>query len=148
MPCSRLAIAALVLILPTACARRTGATDSPDAGGGAASSSEPALRLSTTPPEPKAKDKDDKPKWNVEEPTGPSKKVAIDTDEGTWMSLDVTPDGNTIVFDLLGDLYTMPIAGGEAKPLTEGIAWDMQPRVSPDGKLVAFTSDRDGADTI
>jgi len=148
MPCSRLAIAALVLILPTACARRTGATDSPDAGGGAASSSEPALRLSTTPPEPKAKDKDDKPKWNVEEPTGPSKKVAIDTDEGTWMSLDVTPDGNTIVFDLLGDLYTMPIAGGEAKPLTEGIAWDMQPRVSPDGKLVAFTSDRDGADNI
>ena len=64
------------------------------------------------------------------------------------MSLDVSPDGKEIVFDLLGDLYTMPIAGGEAKALTSGIAWDMQPRYSPDGKWIAFTCDRAGGDNI
>ena len=64
------------------------------------------------------------------------------------MSLDVSPDGKEIVFDLLGDLYTMPIGGGEAKALTSGIAWDMQPRYSPDGKWIAFTSDRSGGDNI
>jgi Tol biopolymer transport system component len=64
------------------------------------------------------------------------------------MSLDVSPDGAEIVFDLLGDLYTLPIAGGEARSLTSGIPWDMQPRYSPDGKSIAFTSDRSGGDNI
>ena len=74
--------------------------------------------------------------------------VSIDVTEGTWMSLDVSPDGKEIVFDLLGDIYTMPIGGGEARALTSGIAWDMQPRYSPDGKWIAFTSDRSGGDNI
>ncbi|MFM9956481.1 MAG: amidohydrolase family protein [Phycisphaerales bacterium] len=86
----------------------------------------------------------DKPAWNVDDPQGLTTaiEVPIDVDEGTWMNLDVSPDGTTIVFDLLGDLYTMPIGGGDAQSITSGLAWDMQPRFSPDGKRIAFTSDR------
>lgn len=54
------------------------------------------------------------------------------------------PDGRTIVFDLLGDVYTMPAAGGRATRIAGGATFDMQPRFSPDGKRIAFTSDRDG----
>ncbi len=68
--------------------------------------------------------------------------------EGTWISLDVSPDGQTIVFDLLGDLYTLPVAGGEASPLLVGMAYETQPRFSPDGESVAFVSDRSGGDNL
>ncbi len=68
--------------------------------------------------------------------------------EGTWISLDVSPDGQTIVFDLLGDLYTMPITGGTASPLLTGMAFDAQPRFSPDGESIAFVSDRSGGDNL
>jgi imidazolonepropionase-like amidohydrolase/Tol biopolymer transport system component len=70
--------------------------------------------------------------------------VAFETSEGTWMNLDVSPDGRTIVFDLLGDVYTMPIEGGRATCILGGGAFEMQPRFSPDGSRIAFTSDRDG----
>ena len=81
-------------------------------------------------------------------PLKPTRAFSLDTDEGTWISVDVSPDGETIVFDLLGDLYTLPFAGGDASPLTSGLAWDGQPRYSPDGERVVFVSDRDGAENL
>jgi imidazolonepropionase-like amidohydrolase/Tol biopolymer transport system component len=95
---------------------------------------------------PSEKKKDEK--WDVSKPPGPRHDVPIDVTEGTWLNLDVSPDGKEIAFDLLGDIYTIPIGGGEAKAITSGIAWDMQPRYSPNGKWIAFTSDRAGGDNI
>ncbi|WP_353538005.1 amidohydrolase family protein [Colwellia sp. KU-HH00111] len=88
------------------------------------------------------------PTWSVNAPQGVFKEVNIDVTSGTWMSVDVSPDGNTLVFDFLGDIYLMDIDGGEAKPLMTDIAWQMQPRFSPDGKHIAFTSDQDGGDNL
>lgn len=87
-------------------------------------------------------------KWNVGQFRGPSQEVPIQTDEGTWMNLDVSPDGKEIVFDLLGDIYIMPIQGGAATKISGGIPFEFQPRFSPDGQWVAFTSDAGGGDNI
>ena len=81
-------------------------------------------------------------KWDVNGPLGPSATLELTTDEGTWMNLDVHPDGDKIIFDLLGDLYVVSIDGGKATRLTDGAAMDLQARFSPDGSQVLFTSDR------
>ena len=91
---------------------------------------------------------DENEEWDVQDPPGPANTVELDVEEGTWMNLDVSPDGEEIAFDLLGDIYIMPREGGEAEPLTSGMAWNMQPRFSPDGERIAFTSDREGGDNI
>lgn len=91
---------------------------------------------------------DAKKKWDVNAPAGTGSTVNIDTRTGTWMSVDVSPDGKQIVFDLLGDLYLLPIEGGEAKALTHSIAWEMQARFSPDGKQLTYMSDAGGGDNI
>lgn len=81
-------------------------------------------------------------------PLKAERTLKFNTKEGTWLSLDVSPDGKTIIFDMMGDIYTMPFSGGKATRITEGMAYDTQPRFSPDGKSIVFTSDRSGNDNI
>jgi Tol biopolymer transport system component len=89
--------------------------------------------------------KDAKPKGL---PLKPDRTIEFTADEGTWVSLDVSPDGKTILFELLGDLYAVPIEGGAARAVTTGPAFDSQPRYAPDGKSIAFVSDRGGAENL
>lgn len=95
-----------------------------------------------------AQDADEAPEWDVSNPPLPTRPVTIDVTEGTWMNVDVSPNGQTIAFDLLGDIYTMPITGGTPTRIASGLAWEVQPRFSPDGARIAFTSDRGGGDNI
>ena len=81
-------------------------------------------------------------------PLIPTRTLDFTTDEGSWISLDLSPDGGTIVFELLGDLYTLPAAGGSAARITSGQGYDMQPRYSTDGAEVVFVSDRDGSENM
>jgi Tol biopolymer transport system component/imidazolonepropionase-like amidohydrolase len=74
--------------------------------------------------------------------------IDFSTDEVTWASLDVSPDGRTILFEVLGDLYTLPIDGGTATRIMGGLSFESQPTYSPDGKLIAFLTDRTGVENL
>ncbi len=84
--------------------------------------------------------------WDVTRPRGRTREIDFTTDEGTWMSVDLSPDGRWIVFDLLGHIYRVASSGGLAESLTQssGIAVNYHPRISPDGTEIAFISDRGG----
>ena len=86
--------------------------------------------------------------WSVLEPPGDWQTISIDTRTVTWADVDVSPDGQTLIFHTLGDIYRVSIEGGEAEALTDDIAWNFQPRFSPDGRHIAFISDRGGAENI
>ncbi len=104
-----------------------------------------ASKVQAAPPEvaPKAE------KWDVNAPAGlVTREIGIKVDSGTWMNIDVSRDGRLIAFDLLGDIYVMPIAGGKPVRIAEGLAYDQQPRFSPDGRRIVFVSDRGGGDNI
>jgi Tol biopolymer transport system component/imidazolonepropionase-like amidohydrolase len=90
-------------------------------------------------------------RWDVTAPFGPTRTITIDTDEATWVNVTVSPDGRTILFDVLGDIYAMPITGtgtAVATPVASGAAFDMQPRFSPDGRWVAYISDAGGGHNV
>ena len=81
-------------------------------------------------------------------PLEPTREIRFTTSEGSWISVDISPDGATLVFDLLGDLYTLPVDGGTATPLLTGPAFESQPRFSPDGSEIVFVSDRSGGQNL
>lgn len=95
------------------------------------------------------KDSDNKDEESKEGlPLKPDRHLKFEATEGSWMSLDISPNGKTIVFDLLGDLYTMPVTGGEATRITSGMEMDMQPRFSPDGKKIVYVTDKSGSENL
>jgi Tol biopolymer transport system component len=106
------------------------------------------LSLLVVAPAIAEEEKKDEKKWDVNAPQGEFETVTIDTTETTWSNVDVSPDGNTLLFDMLGDIYSVPIEGGTSTPITSGIAWSYQPRYSPDGTQIAFISDREGGDNL
>ena len=74
--------------------------------------------------------------------------LSFEATEGTLISVDVSPNGKTIAFDLLGHIYLMPSNGGKAEAITKGSSWNMFPRFSPNGEKILFTSDRGGSDDL
>jgi Tol biopolymer transport system component len=77
-------------------------------------------------------------------PIKPERTISFTTDEGTNMHVDISPDGKSILFTLLGDIYLIPSDGGAAKQLTRGLALNNYPIWSPDSKMIAYISDASG----
>ncbi|HEX9638716.1 MAG TPA: amidohydrolase, partial [Acidobacteriota bacterium] len=115
---------------------------------GAAGTNRRAAVIDTHGPDASGAKPDSDDPWKITDPHGPFQTIRFSTDEGTWITLDVHPDGERLVFALLGDLYLIPIAGGAAQRITSGPAFDVQPRFSPDGQWIAFASDRSGTENL
>lgn len=81
-------------------------------------------------------------------PLQPDRTLSFSVDEVTWLSLDLSPDDETLVLEVLGDLYTLPASGGIARPLLTRLAFDSQPVWSPDGRYIAYVSDRSGDEEL
>lgn len=84
--------------------------------------------------------------WDTTAPRGVVRELDFKVSEGTGMSVDISPDGKWLLFDLLAHVYRVPVGGGEAEALTQdsGVALNYHPRYSPDGKSIVFVSDRSG----
>src|SRR5260370_6378940 len=110
-----------------------------------------ALNAGAKRPDPAEQEKDKKEEKKDERkeekkdekkglPLKSDRKIEFTTDEGTWLSLDVSPDGKTIVFELVGDIFTLPIEVGQAKLISGEMSFETQPKCSPDGRWMAFRS--------
>ena len=109
----------------------------------------PLSTLAAAESEPDTIGEEEEEKWDVSNPPFDDwRTIEIDTEETTWSDVDVSPDGETVIFDMLGDIYSVPLGGGDATALTGGIEWNFQPRFSPDGSKIAFISDRAGGDNV
>ena len=86
--------------------------------------------------------------WNIDDDRASYTAFSYLASEGSWISLDISPDGEHMVIDLLGHIYQMPVTGGTAVALTEGRSWNMFPRYSPDGTKLLFTSDKSGSEDL